>query len=198
MSDDAVRALAHKILARPEYAAASGVNSKLEDWLHRLVQWVAKLEVLRGNQPILYWLIVIAIAAVTFGLIAHVTWSIWIAMTAPEPASSARGSNANFPDLAQEAESLAANGRYLDAAHRLMLASFRALAERSLIELRPDHSNSRIRAALRQSTLGANLAIEIDGLVERTERRWFGDRANEEEIYARWRSAFEQLSAQAR
>jgi hypothetical protein len=106
-----------------------------------------------------------------------------------------------LPDLAREAESLAASGRYLDAAHRLMLASFRTLAER-VIELRPDRSNRWIRAALRGSTLAENLAAEIDALVERTERRWFGDRArdpaNDPEIYARWRSAFEQLSSQAR
>jgi hypothetical protein len=106
------------------------------------------------------------------------------------------------PDLAREADARAASGRYLDAAHRLMLASFRTLAERSLIELRPDRSNSWIREALRGSTLGGSLAGEIDALVERTERRWFGDRTRDRmkdpEIYARWRSAFEQLSSQAR
>ena len=85
-----------------------------------------------------------------------------------------------LPDLAREAESLAASGRYLDAAHRLMLASFRTLAERSVIELRPDRSNRWIRAALRGSTLAENLAAELDALVERTERRWFGDRVRDQ------------------
>ena len=75
-------------------------------------------------------------------------------MTAPEPRHRSAHPNAKVPDLAREAESLAASGRYLDAAHRLMLASFRTLAERSLIELRPDRSNRWIRAALRGSTLG--------------------------------------------
>jgi hypothetical protein len=205
MSDSAVRELTHKILARPEYAAVSNYQSKLEDWLRRFLQWIAKLELLRGNSPLLYWLIVLAVAAVCAGLIAHVTWTVWIAMTAPEPASSSGASAASFRDLAQEAESLAANGRYLDAAHRLMLATYRTLAERSVIELRPDRSNRWIRAALRRSTLGQSLALEIEALVERTERRWFGDRARDRmhdhtddpEIYARWRSAFEQLSSQA-
>jgi hypothetical protein len=206
MSDGAVRELAGKILARPEYAGATGTHSKVESWLFRfldrILHWFSGLEVLRDSSPILYWIIVIAIAAVSVALIAHVTWTIWIAMTAPEPASPASASGASLPDLAREAESLAASGRYLDAAHRLMLASFRTLAERSVIELRPDRSNRWIRAALRGSTLAENLAVEIDALVERTERRWFGDRArdrtNDPEIYARWRSAFEQLSSQAR
>jgi len=206
MSDAAVRELAGKILARPEYAGATGAHSKLESWLfrflERILHWFSGLELLRDSSPILYWLIVIAIAAVSVALIAHVTWTIWIAMTAPEPASSERASGASMPDLAREAESLAASGRYLDAAHRLMLASFRTLGERSVIELRPDRSNRWIRAALRGSTLTDNLAVEIDALVEHTERRWFGDRArdsaNDPEIYTRWRSAYEQLSSQAR
>jgi hypothetical protein len=198
MSDSAVRELAHNILARPEYAAVSGYQSKAEEWLRRFLQWIAKLEVLRGTSPLLYWLIVLGIAVVCVGLIAHVTWTVWLAMTAPEPASSNRASAANFRDLAQEAESLAASGRYLDAAHRLMLATYRTLAERSVIELRPDRPNRWIRAALRGSALAESLSIEIDTLVERTERRWFGDRSDDPEIYARWRSAFEQLSSQAR
>jgi hypothetical protein len=206
MSDDAVRQLASKILARSEYAESNGIHSKVDSWtlrlLERILHWFSGLELLRDSSPLLYWLIVIAIAAVCVGLIAHVTWTIWIAMTAPEPASPARASGAGLPDLAREAESLAASGRYLDAAHRLMLATFRTLAERSIIELRPDRPNRWIRAALRGSALAENLALEIDALVERTERRWFGDRArdhsNDPEIYARWRSAFEQLSSQAR
>ena len=206
MTDDAVRDLASKILARPEYAGANGIHSKAESWLLRLLDralhWFSGLEVLRESSPLLYWLIVVTVAAVCFGLIAHVTWTIWIAMTAPPRASATHPASANLPDLAREAESLAASGRYLDAAHRLMLASFRTLAERSVIELRPDRSNRWIRAALRRSALADSLVGEIDGLLQRTERRWFGDRArdgkNDPELYARWRAAFEQLSSQAR
>jgi hypothetical protein len=202
MSDAAVRDLAGKILARPEYADANGIHSKVEGWLarflERLFSWFSQLQVMRDSSPLLYWLVVLAIAGVSVALIAHVTWTVWIAMTAPQPVSSERASTGGVPDLAREAESLAASGRYLDAAHRLMLASFRTLAERSVIELRPDRSNRWIRAALRGSTLAENLAVELDALVERTERRWFGDRQNDPEIYARWRSAYEQLSSHAR
>jgi biopolymer transport protein ExbB/TolQ len=202
MSDDQVRDLAGKILARPEYAGAGGVHSKVESWLSRLFEWLLRglssIEVLRNTSPLLYWVVVLAVAGVSVALIAHVIWTIWIAMTAPQPVSPARASGSNPTDLSREAEALAASGRYLDAAHRLMLASFRTLAERSVIELRPDRSNRWIRAALRGSTLAENLTAELDALVERTERRWFGDRKNDPEIYARWRTAYEQLSSQVR
>ena len=201
ISDADVRALAGKILARPEYAHATGANAKLEASLYRLldriVHWLSKLEVLHENSPILYWLVVTLIGLVCAGLIAHVTWTIWTAMTAPQPALP-RASEAEVPDLAREAEALAQTGRYLDAAHRLMLASFRALAERSLIELRPDRSNRWIRDALRASAIENLLAGEIDALIARTEQRWFGDRIEDPEIYARWRAAFAQLDAHRR
>ncbi len=210
-SDATVRELAGQILARPEYAAATGAQSKVQSWLlrvlDRILHWFTGLQVLRDSSPLLYWMIVLAIAGLCAALIAHVAWTIWLAMTAPDPAQAAPAPSANFPDLAREAEALAASGRYLDGAHRLMLATFRILAERSVIELRPDRSNRWIRAALRGSSLAENLALEIDALMERTERRWFGDRArtrdsarnseDDPEIYARWRSAFAQLSSQA-
>jgi hypothetical protein len=202
MSDANVRALASKILARPEYVHASGKQAQLESslyqFLERILRWFSQMEVLRDNSPLLYWMIVLAIAGVCVALIAHVTWTLWIAMTTPEPPALQRASDANVPDLAREAELLAATGRYLDAAHRLMLASFRTLAERSLIELRPDRSNRWIRSALSAAPLGPTLAVELDALIERTEHRWFGDRADDPEIYARWRAAFERLSAQVR
>ena len=202
MSDDAVRQLAGNILARPEYAGAVGLNAKAESslvrWLEKLLKPILSIEVLRDTSPLLFWIIVLAIALVCGALIAHVAWTISTALRAPEPAAPSRDFGGNPPDLAREAESLAQSGRYLDAAHRMMLACFRTLAERSVIELRPDRSNRWIRAALRGSTLAENLATEIDALVERTERRWFGDRQNDPEIYARWRSAFEQLSSQVR
>ena len=153
---------------------------------------------MRGSSPLTYWLIVITIAAICAGLIAHVTWSIWRAMTAPEPALPLTASRSALPDFAREADSLAAEGRYLDAAHRLMLASFRTLGEKSIIELRPDRPNQWIRAAVRDSSLAGGLAAEIDLLVERTERRWFGDRADDSEVYQRWRTAYQQLSGQPR
>jgi hypothetical protein len=202
MSDEAVRRLASKILARPEYAGAVGINAKTESWilkwLEKLLGPISRIELLRGSSPLLFWLIVLAIALVCGALVAHVTWTIWRAMSAPEPALPSPHSAAAAPDLAREAESLAAGGRYLDAAHRLMLACFRTLAQNAIVELRPDRSNRWIRAALRKSNLADNLASEIDMLVESTERRWFGDRANDPDIYARWRAALEQLAAQVR
>jgi len=198
LPDSRVRDLAHEILARPEYAAARplAIETWLYSILHRLIDWLGNLGTLRVTAPGLYWLILIGLFLVFGILVAHIVWSISLALRAPEP-SDRLPSNGELRDPAAEAEMLAASGNFLEAAHSLMIASFRTLAERSVIELRPDRSNRWIRRALRDSQLNGTLVDEIDSLVARTERQWFGDRENSPDIYSDWRSAFDQLSRAA-
>jgi hypothetical protein len=192
LSDSRVRDLAHEILARPEYAVVR--PAAVETWLHsmllRLIEWLQNLGTLRITAPGLYWLILGL-------LVAHIVWSISAALRAPDPKEHLPGSG-QLRDPAAEAEVLAASGNFLEAAHSLMIASFRTLAERSVIDLRPDRSNRWIRRALRDSQLNGTLVVEIDNLVTRTERQWFGGRENNPDIYSQWRSAYDQLSRAAR
>lgn len=196
--DSRVRDLAHEILARPEYAAARPLA--VENWFYsmlvRLIAWLQNLGTLRITAPGLYWLILTGLFLVLAVLVAHIVWSISVALRAPEP-QERMASSGQLRDPAAEAELLAASGNFLEAAHNLMIASFRTLAERSVIELRPDRSNRWIRRALRDSQLNGTLVVEIDGLVARTERQWFGDRENSPDIYSQWRSAFDRLSRAA-
>ena len=195
LSDGRVRDLAHEILARPEYAAARpmAVETWLNSMLLRLIDWLASLGTLRVTAPGLYWLILGGLFLILAVLITHIVWSISAALRAPEPAQR-MASAGQLRDPAAEAELLAASGKFLEAAHNLMIASFRTLAERSVIDLRPDRSNRWIRRALRDSQLNGNLVREIDSLVMRTERLWFGDRENTPDIYSQWKAAFDQLS----
>ena len=196
--DSRVRDLAHEILARPEYAAARPLA--VENWFYsmlvRLIAWLQNLGTLRITAPGLYWLILTGLFLVLAVLVAHIVWSISAALRAPKP-QERMASSGQLRDPAAEAELLAASGNFLEAAHNLMIASFRTLAERSVIELRPDRSNRWIRRALRDSQLNGTLVGEIDSLVARTERQWFGDRENSPDIYTQWRSAFDRLSRAA-
>ncbi len=170
----------------------------MTDWEQRIAQWIGRLEILRDANPLLYWAIFGCVIAVAIALFAHIIWTIWVATHTLAPHENRIARTAAAPDLAADAARLAEDGHYLEAAHRLMLASFRTLGERSVIELRPDRSNRWIRAALHKSALDADLAADLDRLVERTERRWFSDRANDPAIYAQWRTAFERLFSAAR
>ncbi|MGA8059546.1 MAG: hypothetical protein WB999_14960, partial [Candidatus Binataceae bacterium] len=163
LSDPAVHKLTAEILARPEYGQATGGDSILVRLLSWLLDKLGQLEILRVKEPVIYWTILAVVALVLAGMTVHLIWTLWVALSAPEPAAQ-RWEGSSRRDLAEEAEALAADGRYLEAAHRLMLASFRALAERSVIELRPDRPNRWIRTALLRSSLAEGLALEIGAL----------------------------------
>ena len=189
-SASAIRELARNILARREYGLINQ-NPELKwiDWLRRFITWIG---VLHMNSPALYWALVAVLLIVVVAAFAQIVWSLRAAFRVRAP--SARPVLAGqAADLAGEAHQLAASGRFLEAGHRLMIATFGVLAQRSVIELRPECSNRWIRAALSASTLAQALAIEIGALVEQTERRWFGDRENEPDIYFHWRSIYQRL-----
>jgi hypothetical protein len=193
VTDQAVRDLAHRILERPEFADVMRAE-RTQRWMQIVIDWVRQFATLRLRSPFVYWLIIAGALAIAAALIVNIVQSLTAALRAPEPAERPAGAKPAPPDLAAQAEALASSGRYLEAAHSLMIACFRAMAERSLLELRPDRSNRWIRAALYRSSLGAGLAAEFDRLIVATEQRWFGGRHNDPEIYLKWKSAFARLA----
>jgi len=191
-SASAIRELARNILARREYGLVNdNPTPRWAQWLGRLLDRIA---VLRVDSPVLYWLFIAVISLVAVAAIVQMVWTLRAALRARPPAPPSK-SVEQAPDLIAEAGRLAAAGRFLDAGHRLMIASFGLLAQRAVLELRPDCSNRWIRAALRESALGEALALEVGTLVERTERRWFGDRENEPGIYFDWCAVYQRLRA---
>jgi hypothetical protein len=187
--------LSQQILARPEYAGAKSQLAR-NSIIQKILEWLMNFFSLRFSSPLIYWTVFTLLGLVMLALIAHIVWTISIAMRAPVPETRTIAPGP-ARDLAAEAAALAASGRYLEAAHHLMIASFRALGERAVIELRPDRSNRWIRAALRESHLSADLTSELDRLVADTEHRWFGARENDPAIYSEWRTAFERVSTAA-
>lgn len=197
MTDQAVRDLARRILERREFTEAMRTE-RSERWMQMLLDWVRQFTTLRLRSPIVYWAVIIGATALAAALIVNIVQSLAAALRAPDPTPRSALDHPATPDLKAQAEAFAQAGRYLDAAHSLMIACFRAMAERSLIELRPDRSNRWIRSALHSSSLGESFVAELDRLISGTERCWFGDRRNDPEIYRQWRSAFERLSVAQR
>jgi len=195
VSDGAVRDLAAQILSRPEFASArpSASDKWFASLLQHIIEWLNQLLGLHDSAPGLYWLVLIASFLIFALLVAHIAWTISIALRAPIPAPTPPFKEDSANPIA-DAERMAAAGSYLEAAHLLMIASFRTLAERFVIELQPDRSNLWIRRALQGSNLEKRLAQRVIELIERTERHWFGDRDSKSEIYTEWRAAFDELA----
>ena len=189
---------AAEIVARREFAQYNpdGFISVF-DGLVRSLEWfvdlIESLRALQQTSPGLYLLIMLGLLVVSLGLIAHIVWAVSSAMKTPPAPELEAGSEAKRVDFAAEARALAANGRYLEAAHRLLLASLARMAQARVIELEPDHTNEIVSSRIRASSLPLELRDELVGLIGRTERAWFGTRRSEPALYEDWASTFEKL-----
>lgn len=200
LTDEQVRATAADILQRAPYArwrnseAVIAVLEPILRWLGRLNGWLLDLAL---RQPVLYWLLIGGLLLVAAVLLAHVAWSVRIALSLPAPPPARRDAAGGGPSLFAEAEALAARGRYLDAAHRLQLATIEVLLARRLISLSRFEPNRVLRARLRGAALPEPERRALLALVDRLEARWFRDRANDADLYGDWYALHRRLSAVA-
>jgi hypothetical protein len=197
LSDAQVQEAAAEVLRRAPYAHWRAAEAKaawlepLLDWLRSFDGWLFDLSV---NAPVLYWLIVIAALLTAATLFAHVVWSVRVALSMPArgaPAPAVEGA----PSLAAGAEALAAEGRFLDAAHRLQLATIELLLRRRLITLARSEPNRVLRERLRVAALPDSERGALLALVDRLESRWFRDRDNDASLYDEWRELYRRLRA---
>jgi hypothetical protein len=199
LSDARVRELAHAILERPQYKNFRPESYDLfalvaEKW-RALMDWLFGL---READAQLYWLLLCGLGAICLALVLHIVWTVRSALrSVPPPAAS--DVRVREHDFAREARMFADRGQHLEAAHRLLLASLRGLAQRRLIPLRPEDGNHAVCRQLSASGLPAALRGRLTELILETERAWYG--AGEgpmhtpASLYQRWDAAYAQLSA---
>jgi hypothetical protein len=200
---EAVRALAGEILQRPEYAAARAP----EDFFNYLrvlleaLEWILELldrfNALRFSAPGLFWLILGVMLGVLVLLVAHMSWAISRALRDSGGLEKV-GEPPTPLDFSSDARRLAADGCYLEAAHRLLLATLQHLARGGLIELRPEDTNRRLRTRLEEARLPGALRRELATLMGETERLWFRDRRDDRDLYDRWSTAYSNLQEATR
>jgi hypothetical protein len=196
IDDAGVRARAGEVLARPEYARYRTMSA---EWLRKLLEllhdWIAWLAELRERSPALYFILLIGLLAVSALLITHVLWSLRAAMRMPAPQTGARPPGER--DFAAEAQALAERGDYLEASHRLLLASLAHAARSRLVELQPDDGNGAICRKLRSAALEPSIKQRWIELIAHTDALWFGAREQNEQLYAAWRNVYGELTRSA-
>jgi hypothetical protein len=193
-SDERVRELAADILAREEYAA---FRVDLEAWkglLGWLADWAAWLENLRVASPALYGLLLAGLLFVALVLLAHVVWTVSLALRMPPPATASSAAQPG-PGLLDQAESLAREGRFLEAARRVELATLALLLEERVIELARSEPNRVLRRRLRAAPLPAAERRQLLGLLDRLESGLFRDRLEDPELYAGWRALHRRVAS---
>jgi hypothetical protein len=195
-SDDALRSLASQILARPEYAKFRPFDEAwwlhLESALLRLQSWVA------GLDSWLYAIILGGLVLLLALLIFHIVWSLRAAFGTASTAHH-RAANTQATALDVQARRLAEEGYFLDAAHQMHLACIDRLLREGVLELYRHDPNRTLRKRLRATSMSEDLKTAFISLLERLERRWFRDHAedpSDRELYDEWRNLHERIESE--
>lgn len=198
LTDAHIRELAREIIRRPEFASWRQIDigsipllATLRDLLNALSDFLGSL---LGSNPYLYWAVIYSLAAVAILLIAHMVWTIRVALRT-ETGDAAPAHAAGGTDFAALADELAAAGRFLDAAHSLQLACIEQLLQRRLITLSRSEPNRTLRQRLAGSVVPVPEQSRLVRLLDQTETAWFRDRSQDPVLYDGWRQMLTRLSS---
>jgi hypothetical protein len=192
ITDEHVRSVAKQILSHAPYSAWRG-NEMILPWLERFNEWLRQWNDWVGSLPAFTQVVIIGgMMLVASLLLAHVVWSVMVALRtkAPPPAATS-GRRAG---VRAEAEALAAQGRFLEAAHRLQLATIELLVSQRRLALSRFEANRVLRRRVREASLPVHEGRTLLDLVDRLERGWFRDRAGDAELYGAWRDLHARLA----
>jgi len=196
-TDAEVREAASEVLRRAPYAEWRELENQaalletLLEWLRGIDRWLIHLSL---SAPLLYWLIVAGALLTAVLLFAHVVWLVRVALSMPAAEAPSPTVGVAAP-LAAGAEALAADGRFLEAAHRLHLATLETLLQRRVIALDRSDPNRVLRDRLRSAALPDVERQALVALVDRLETHWFRDRVDDASLYDDWRQLHGRLVA---
>lgn len=200
LGDERIRELAREILSRREYARFrpfdSDVLRYLLDWLREAIDWLSALYVV---SPGLWAVLFASLVLVSLALLAHVVWSIRVALRTNSIAPSRRA-GAEPPDFEREAERLAADGRLLEAAHAMHLACIERLLRSRALELRRHDPNRTLRRRVAAAALLPEQKRDFARLLDQLEERWFRDptpQPRDLELLEGWRSLHARIPREA-
>lgn len=199
-SDAELRALSARVLERPEFAqyrsTASDAELAVLRWLR---DWFEGVPALHDGSPVLYWSIVGGLSLVALLLIAHVVYTIRLAVRASAASPDGASPAAAPDDPRARAEALARDGHYLAAARVLQLASVQMLVERGHLDLRRHEPNRVLCARIARATsLSSSLRGDLVEQIREVERTWFRDRAERIGLYQDSRRTLARVEGLAR
>lgn len=194
VSDEQVRALAAEILGQEPYGSWRQLDRYLL-WLRQLADWLAQWnDWMIGLPDGLQVAIIVALLSIALLLLGHVVWSVMAALRRGGPQAAAPAATA-APGFADQAAALAAEGRFLEAAHRLQLATIAVLVGQRRLSLSRFEANRVLRRRIGEAPLPLAERHALIELVDRLERSWFRDRAGDAALYDAWSRLHARLAA---
>lgn len=218
MTDESARALAAEILSRPEYAFHRRPPTVLDDLADAIAaglraladlapQWLIDLwdgfweSVRHGlgfafGEDALVGLLRLAFALVVLGAFGMGVARVLRALRERRAESDPDAPVAAAPsDWMADAEQLARDGRFVEAAHCAQLASLQVLLRKRWLELERSDPNRTLRRRLGEARLPAALRERFLALLDRLEASWFRDRVGDADLYGDWRRLHADITA---
>lgn len=155
------------------------------DLMARFLGWMDALAV---SSPFLYWATLAGLLALAALLLGHVFVSVRAALEGSARPGRPVREAPSPPSFARDAEHLASEGRYLEAARRLQLACIALLLDRGLLALRRFEPNATLRRRIAGAALPPEQRRELISLLQQLETRLFRDPIDDRPLYDAWRS----------
>jgi len=195
-NDEQVRALAAEILSREEYFRPGVAEEAWRALLARILGFLDFLEALRISSPLVYWVILAGLLLTALLLLAHVAWTVRLALRAPAPGAS-NSARSSEPGFLEQAESLAREASFLEAARRVELGTLELLLQRRVIDLSRSDPGRAFRERVRRSELPEAERDALIALQERLEAGLFREHAVDRSLYEAWLDLHRRLEAVA-
>jgi hypothetical protein len=218
VSDEEARAAAREILAQPEFArwhsdfeawlrALEGLLERVPDWLIDVAAWLKEvvlegilLGMLRamgrllglvGEPPSALGLLAVCLLLAVAIVLAYRFWDT--RRRESRAGRGAPGTSRSHADSIREARALARDGHYLEAAHRVQLATLARLIETQRLELARSDPNRTLRQRVSDSPLPERDRRQLVALVDRLESLWFGQPREDRELFEAWLALDERM-----
>jgi len=196
LSDEQIRSLAAEILSRDDYFRPGIAHEAWRELLTRILDFFDFLEALRIASPLIYWLILGALLLVALALLAHVVWTVRLALRMPGPEARERARPPG-PGFLAQAESLAREERFLEAARRVELGTIELLLRRRVIELSRSDPGRALREQVQRSALPEAERSALISLQRRLEAGLFRENSADRSLYQAWLDLHRRLDSVA-
>lgn len=137
-----------------------------------------------GNAPTAVgWLALLLLLAAAI-VLAHRIWGA--ALFSRESTEVGFGGGAEHAEAIDEARVIAGQGRFLEAAHRVQLATLAMLIDFDRLELARSDPNRTLRERVEDSSLPDVERAQLIALVDRLERLWFDEPVDDPALFEDW------------
>jgi hypothetical protein len=196
LSDEQIRTLAAEILSRDDYFRPGIAEEAWRAALARILGFFDFLEALRISSPLFFWMILAILLLTALALLVHVVWTVRLAVKMPGPVGRER-SRSSGPDFLEQAESLAREERFLEAARRVEFGTLELLLRRRVIELSRSDPGRELREQVRGSALPEAERSSLISLQQRLEAGLVREHAAERSLYEAWLDLHRRLESVA-